>query len=135
MPIIVSADQELHVGTPVVIQSGAPDRPFAAVFEDDGDTGYFYALHTGQSGQQIQDALHIYNVASVSDREKPARMKVGWSTDGTKVVLLINEQPHAVFDFTAQQGYCRTSFPPSAINGKWSPTGHAWNEEALQLFA
>jgi len=135
MPIIVTTDQELHVGTPTVIDGISPDQPFAAVFEDDGDTGYFYALDTSAQGKQIKDALHIYNVANVTDQEVPSRVKIGWSTDGTKVVLLINGNPHAVFNFEQKQGYCRTGFPPPAQDGLWSPSGHAWSEQALQLFA
>lgn len=133
MPIIVTANTELLVGTPAVIDGAAPDSFFAAVFEDDGETGYLYALDTSLSGQQIQDALHIYNVSNVSDRHIPSQVKIGWSTDSTKVVLLINGHPHAVFDFSAKRGYCLSGFPPPSANGAWS--GHAWSEEALQLFA
>jgi hypothetical protein len=135
MPILVSTEQELHIGRPTVVDSRAPKGVFAAVFEDDGDTGYFYALDTRQEEQQIQDALHIYNVSSVTDRHTPSKVSIGWSADGTKVVLLINAEPHAVFDFEARQGCCRTGFPPSAVNRQWSTSGHAWNEEALHLFA
>ena len=135
MPIIVTAEQELRVGTAIVIDGAAPESSLAAVFEDDGDTGYFYALDTGASGQQIQDALHVYNVMSVSAREKPSEVKIGWSTDSKKVVLLINGYPHAVFDFAAKRGYCRSGFPPPAAKGEWSGHDHSWSEQALQLFA
>lgn len=135
MPIIVTADQELRVGTPTVIDAAAPDSSFAAVFEDDGDTGYFYALDTSLSGQQIQDALHIYNVMGVSDRNRPSQVKIGWSTDSAKVVLLINDYPHAVFDFASKRGYCRSGFPPPAPESAWSKHDHSWSEQALQLFA
>ncbi len=135
MPIIVTAEQELQVGTPTVIDGAAPESSFAAVFEDDGDTGYFYALDTSASGQQIQDAVHIYNVMSVSDREEPSQVKIGWSTDSKKAVLLINGYPHAVFDFASKRGYCRSGFPPPAAEGEWSGHDHSWSDQVLQLFS
>lgn len=38
-------------------------HPHSAFFEDDGETGYFYALDLNRSENMILDALHIYNVA------------------------------------------------------------------------
>jgi hypothetical protein len=104
------------------------------VFEDDEETGYFYALDMSAEGNQIQDALHIYDVMSISDREKPSVVKIGWSTDCQKAILLINDHPHAVFDFEAKQGYCRSGFPPPKRSGSWSAAGHDWNDAATQLF-
>ena len=43
--------------------------------------------------------MHIYNVASVTDKDKASTVRIGWTADGCKVVLLINDYPHAVFDF------------------------------------
>jgi hypothetical protein len=105
-----------------------------AVFEDDGDTGYFYALDTSVEGNPFQDAVHIYNTANVTDREKPVFAAIGWSIDNKKVVLLINDYPHAIFDFDGKQGYCRTGFPPPNRSGKWSIGGHSWSESAIELF-
>ncbi|TBO27131.1 DUF2251 domain-containing protein [Aquabacterium lacunae] len=135
MPIQVTAEQELIVGESTVVAGDAPESPFVAVFEDDGQTGYFYALDTSIDGQQIQDAMHIYNVADVADRAKPSTIKIGWSTDSHKTVLLINGYPHAVFDFEARRGYCRTGFPPAPSNGTWSTSGHAWDESCIALFS
>ena len=135
MPIQVTAEQEFVVGQATVVEGAAPEGPFVAVFEDDESTGYFYALDTSSSGQPIQDALQIYNVANVTDRAKPSTVKVGWSTDSQKVALLINGYPHAVFDFSSKQGYCRTGFPPPASDSAWGSQGHAWIETALELFA
>ena len=135
MPIQVVIEQEYLVGQETVIEGAAPEGPIAAVFEDDGTTAYFYALDTSAEKQAIQDAVHIYNVVSVTDRNKPSVVKVGWSVDSQKVVLLINGYPHAVFDFQAKQGFCRTGFPPPPSNGLWSIRGHAWSEAAIELFA
>lgn len=44
MTILVTAQAQLIVGETMAIKSLAPDGMLAAVFEDDGNTGYFYAL-------------------------------------------------------------------------------------------
>ena len=133
MAIVVTAKQTIHVGNPDSVQGNAPEGSYSAVFEDDGDTGYFYALDFGLGGQPIQNALHIYNAASVTDKHLPSEIKIGWSVDSQKVVLLINGYPHAVFDFSAKYGYCRTGFPSPAHGSDW--TGHKWSEDSLELFA
>ena len=46
MPIVVTAEQEFIVGSPIVVEAFAPEGNYAAVFEDDEATGYFYALDT-----------------------------------------------------------------------------------------
>ena len=134
MPIIVTAEEEVLVGQETVIGGDAPDGRFATFFEDDGRTGYFYALDTQAENNQIQDALHIYNVDNVTDRAKPSVVKIGWSTDSQKAVLLINNYPHAVFDFSTCQGFCRTGFPPARQGAAWSSAGHQWDDSAVDLF-
>lgn len=134
MAIQVVAEQEFLVGTPIVLEGPAPAGPFAAVFEDDGDTGYFYALDANEKSAPLQDAVHIYNTANVNDRDQPVRAVIGWSIDNQKVVLLLNDYPHAIFDFAGKKGYCRTGFPPAAHESDWSTEGHAWSESAIDLF-
>ncbi len=133
MTIVVTAKQSIRIGEPGYIQSDAPAGSYSAVFEDDGDTGYFYALDYGPGGQPIQNAVHVYKVANVSDRHLPSEIKIGWSVDSEKVVLLINDYPHAVFDFCSKRGYCRTGFPPPACDSGW--TGHEWSDDSIDLFA
>ena len=123
--------QQITVGTEEFVESAAPDGSFVVVFEDDGDTGYFYALDQSQLGQSIQDAMHIYNAANVTDKHLPSVIELGWSPDNCKVVLLINDYAHAIFDFSAKRGYCRTGFPPPSKN--WH--GHDWDDSAFKLFA
>lgn len=135
MPIQVTAEAELIVGVPTVVEAPAPDGPLLAVFEDDEDTGYFYAVDTKADGNPIQDAVQIYNVVSVTDREKASLVKVGWSADSKKAVLLINDFPHAIFDFEARRGYCRTAYPAPNPSSDWGKHNHEWSEDALQLFA
>lgn len=135
MPITVVSQEELTVGVEQLIDGTAPDGRFAVVFEDDGETGYFYALVRSGPNQQheIEDAMHIYDVASVSDRDIPSVFVIGWSRDNRKAVLLINDYPHAVFDFSARRGYCRSAFPPPSVKSGWE--GHAWDDSVSELFA
>jgi hypothetical protein len=135
MPIQITAEEEFLVGAPTVVEGAAPEGPFVAVFEDDETTGYFYALDASVEGQSIQDALQIYNVANVTDRAKPSVVKIGWSVDSRKVVLLIDGHPHAIFDFSSRQGYCRTGFPPPTEGAAWGSEGHEWREAAIELFS
>ena len=101
-------------------------------FEDDGDTGYFYDLDTCAESNQILDALHIYNVVSVVDKEKPSLAQIEWSEDGLRAPLFINGYAHAVFDFAGKRGYCRTNFP--SPEKKWTSFGHEWSNAALDSF-
>ncbi len=75
----------------------APVTNFGAVFEDDGQTGYFYALDRSRKDMPILDAVHIYNAENVTDRERPSVFQIVWTADGTKTALYINDYPHAVF--------------------------------------
>lgn len=133
MPVVVTADQDVRVGVPGHVQGDAPAGNYSAVFEDDGDTGYFYALDHGCGEATVRDALHIYDAAHVSDKHLPCKVRIGWSSDNTKVVLMINGHPHAVFDFTAKRGFCRSGFPPPVVESGW--TGHGWSDTCLEVFA
>ncbi len=109
--------QTITVGEPAVIEAAASSGPLLAVFEDDGETGYFYAVDSSKSEQPIQDAVHVYNVRNVTDRSRPWEIKIQWSADSQRVMLMINNYPHAAFDFVAKHGYARTNFPPAG--GGW----------------
>ena len=115
----------------------SPTTSFSAVFEDDGETGYFYAYdRAGKNGQgQILDACHIYNVRSVRDREVESEVEVIWTPDGLCAALLINDYPHAVLDFARHRGYCRSNFPPPT--GPLGAEGQerlAWSDDLLAPF-
>ncbi|QIG05411.1 DUF2251 domain-containing protein [Proteus sp. ZN5] len=133
MAILVTAQEQIIVGEARVVESLAPDRVFAAVFEDDGQTGYFYAIDESVDGNPIQDALHIYNVEDVTDKDIPSDIKIGWSEDSKKCVLLINGYPHGAYDFESKNGYCRSGFPPS-VSHEWSILGHEWNDTVDDFF-
>jgi hypothetical protein len=120
----------LSVGVVTVLQSASPSGRFQAVFEDDGDTGYFYALDTERANNPIVDALHIYNVKSVADKDKPSQVHIIWSIDEKKVAIFVNSYPHAVYNFVEMVGCCRTGFPPPAD----ATASHDWDEKQMEHF-
>ncbi len=130
-----SVEQTLNVGTDTYVDSPSPGGRYAVVFEDEGRTGYFYALDMSKMSNGVNpivDALQIYNVGSVVDRDIPSTLQIIWSEDGLKAALFINNYAHAVFDFEASRGYCRTGFPPP--DGRWTLYSHEWDDSALGLF-
>ena len=112
----LGAEVKFMVGTETVCDSTAAKGSVGAVFEDDGTTGYLYALRPGTENM-ILDALHIYNVADVADRQRPVTAQLFWTVAETAVALIINGYCHALYDFQRQAGFCRSAFPP-ATNGQ-----------------
>ena len=106
---------------------------YSAVFEDDGETGYFYAVDLTRPDKMILDAVHIYNVGTVVDKDRPSTLAIVWSEDGLKCALLINDYAHAAFDFAERRGFCRTNFPnsPNREEGCWSQPDHRWSDDAV----
>lgn len=127
-----SAMIEFYPGQEAYLDSKSELNSFAVVFEDDGTTGYLYALDTANEGQMILDAVQVYNAENVTDKDRSSVAKIIWSASGEQAALLINEYPHAVFDFAAKRGYCRTGFP--APSPKWSSEGHEWDDAAMSFF-
>lgn len=114
LPLYLTSEiKDFTVGMPEVLQSFFEYVPYGVVFEDDGDTGYFYAA----SKDGILDALHIYNVEDVSDKHIPNHVLILWDDACTIAALCINDYIHAVYDFVAQAGYCRNGFPEAG--GEW----------------
>jgi hypothetical protein len=121
-------------GTDTWVASDSPTSSFSGVFEDDGQTAYFYAYDRANADHAILDAVHIYNVANVSDRDRDSEVEIVWSTDGLKAALLINRYPHAVINFEAQRAYSRSNFPPPP-KGSWSDGARKpWDDSLLNLF-
>jgi len=121
-------------GTPFLVDSTSLNRRWATVFEDDGETAHFYALDLGEekhSRNPVQETLQIYNVATLTHADGTFSISIIWSEDGHKACLLINANPHAIFDFEAKRGYCRTRCPPPA---KWNAHDFAWDDRAMEFF-
>ncbi len=127
---IVTARETYTVGEEVAIQAPAEEPPYSVVFEDDGETGYLYALDNKRKGNPIVDAMLIYNAAQITDRHKPCLLEVVWSGDSLVSVLFINRHPHAVVDFGARRACCRTGFPPPRDD--WTSSDHMWDDKLLE---
>lgn len=108
--MILDVEETFIVGQDTYLDSISPVGSHAVVFEDNEKTGYLYAAET-QPSPQILDALHIYNVADVVDKDRPSTAQIVWTDDGQKAALLINGYCHAVFDFLTKAGFCRNGFP------------------------
>jgi len=121
----------LLIGEASFIESNASEGNYSVVFEDDGDTAYFYAAErTGEpDGLRILDALHIYNADEIAEEEKQAVLAIIWSKDWLKCALVINNYCHAVFDFAAQGGYNRNEFPPP--NEFWTQGDRTLTDEMI----
>lgn len=115
--MILDIEESFMVGEDTFFKSDSPKGAFGVVFEDDLTTGYFYAVN-GDHDSKILDALHIYNVADVVDKEKPCKIQIFWTNDGLIASLLINSYCHAIVDFNNRAGYCRNAFPE--CNSDWA---------------
>ena len=135
MPLKIVASETFRVGQALVVDADSPVGRYATVFEDDGESGVFYAVDTDiEDGNPVQDALLVYVAADVSDAELASTLEIGWSDDGLKALLLINDQPHAAFDFARRQGWCQLGLPEGAVNKAWSKASRGWSDEVEALF-
>ncbi|MEW6131328.1 MAG: DUF2251 domain-containing protein [Acidobacteriota bacterium] len=132
MEASIDVEKNIIVGQPVMIESSSPKSSYAVAFEDDGETGYLYGLDLSLEENPILDALYIYNGKNIIDRSHSHLLQILWAKDGLKVALLINQYPHAVFDFEARRGYCRTNFP--LPDTRWTSFDHSWSDAAIDLF-
>lgn len=115
-------DDHLHIGNPY--RTGAHSTVhdhLVVMFEDDGETGFFYAMDLHQAAQPVVDRLFVYRVSDVEQNtiKEPRRLQICWSEDGYLALLMINEYPHAVFDFRAFVGYNHTKLPDVELGSMW----------------
>ena len=106
----LTLEDELFLGTPKQVGTHSTVHDHLAVmFEDDGQTGYFYALDMRQNEQPIADMLHVYNVDSASNHHEARKLEICWDASGYLALLLINGYPHAVFDLPVSSVITATS--------------------------
>jgi hypothetical protein len=128
-------EQAFVAGEESFVESSSSENNYAVVFEDDTETGYFYAIELDKktNEQQILDAVHIYEVDSIAEEDRPGIIKIIWSTDWMKCALLINNYCHALFDFANRGGYNRNEFPPP--NETWTKGERKLTDEMItELF-
>jgi hypothetical protein len=122
-----------RIGEPVIIESHSAENAYQVIFEDDGDTGYFYAAEE-ESGKplRILDMLFIYEVAAVDKKARNVKLAIVWSTDWQRVALIIGNDCYAVFDFEGHGGYNLAGFPPP--NEIWTKHPRALTAEMVSGF-
>ena len=148
-------EQALVPGEDNFIESFSPENNYGVVFEDDGETGYFYAVEKDKdgSGLRVLDALHIYEVvefladkaaaaigqAPLSPPEKktdategvnPSKLLVIWSRDWMKCALVIDGRCQAIYNFETQGGYNINEFPPP--NDIWTKGDRKLTDEMIR---
>ena len=101
-------------GEDTFIESYASANQFGVVFEDDGQTGYFYAVEISAENPEprILDALHIYEAEHLPPGRLPVKALIVWSKDWLKCALVLDDRCHALFDFSKHGGYNINEFPP-----------------------
>ena len=126
-------------GEDLFIESFAPENHNGVVFEDDGESAYFYAVEKDGDGPglRILDALHIYQSEEgeppADSDPAPARpLLIVWSRDWMKCALIIDGFAHALFDFEAQGGYNVNEFPPP--NEFWTKGDRKLTDELVRRF-
>jgi hypothetical protein len=70
----------------MVHETLSPTMHHSVVFEDNGNTGYFYGLNPDNNEQANVDAPHISSVANVVDRDHLLTLAVLWSAGGLKAM-------------------------------------------------
>ena len=131
MPFETVVCEMITIGNPITLDCPSPKASYAVIFEDDGESGYFYGLNLENTKQPVLDALHIYDVKDLPDPNVSVKLEINWSDDGLKSCLAINGFKHAVFDFESRKAYCRNNYPPP---DRRFTKSHKWSDEALDLF-
>jgi hypothetical protein len=120
MKPFLGAESTIRVGVEAIIESDTPDGLRGVIFEDDGDTGYFYARDYSRPEQYFIDALHVYDVSGVVDAERSSKVRIMWSRDFMVAALLINQRPHVIFHFGESCGYSERPFPEADPKSGWT---------------
>jgi hypothetical protein len=113
MKPFLRAESTIRVGDEAVIESDSPDCKRGVVFEDDGETGYFYARDFSRPELFFVDALLVYDVAAVVNPERPSEVRIIWSREFMAAALLINQRPHVIYHFGECCGYVSGHFRKS----------------------
>ena len=143
-------------GEDLFVESFSPESPYGVVFEDDGQTAYFYAVEKDKEGTglRVLDALHIRETGVEPEEDEPlgpaeedalsvqgpgeptgatqksSKLQIVWSRDWMKSALVIDGLCHALFDFIAHGGYNINQFPPP--NEFWTQGDRQLTREIMQ---
>ncbi|GGB10054.1 DUF2251 domain-containing protein [Puia dinghuensis] len=128
-------EQDWVAGEDLFVESFSPENSYGVVFEDDGETAFFYAVEKDKTSGELRvlDALHIHESNEDDPEPATAQLKIIWSKDWLKVALVIDDHVHALFDFEAHGGYNINEFPPP--NDFWTQGDRKLSNEMIrQLF-
>jgi hypothetical protein len=127
-------EQEIIMGEDAFIESASPENNYVVVFEDDMESGYFYAAErNSETGDlRILDMVHIYDVESIDDKARHVTLAIVWSTDWLSCALVLDNVCHALFDFKNQGGYNLNEFPPP--NSFWTKDERKLTNEIITRF-
>lgn len=116
-------DETLKIGENYRCGAHSPQHEhLLVIFEDDGETGYFYALDLHQKAQPVVDSLFVYALSDIEKNSlsEPRKLQICWSENGYQAFLLINGYPHAVFDFNQFVGYNHSKQPMPSFESMWT---------------
>lgn len=126
-------EQDFVPGEDTFIECLADMNSNGVVFEDNTETGFFYAIEKDSASGEMRvlDALHIYNAEDITDKQKRA-LKIIWSKSWQQCALVIDTYCYALFDFEGHGGYNRNEFPPP--NEFWTRHGRKLTNEVISSF-
>ena len=107
----------------VVLKTSSSVSGHACVFEDDGTTGYLYALKPAENGDAIgpiADAVLVYQYTEGNPRQHSAELQFQWTDSGSCCGLVLDGHLYALFDFDTQTGFSISGFPPASETGGWA---------------
>ena len=61
-------EEDFYVGKETVVDSFFDNLDYGVAFEDDENTGYFYAVNIVDDNFEIINAVHIYDVENIVDK-------------------------------------------------------------------
>ncbi|MGF1770646.1 DUF2251 domain-containing protein [Enterovibrio makurazakiensis] len=120
--------EKIYPGTPCNFRSESPIGRYEVVFEDDGNSGYFYPLDNEKENNPIITAFGIYQCNEPS--EDHMKVSILWGEDATKVALLVDGVAQAYFDFSLYKGTCKSEFCPVKKDIEF----YGWNEQFMENF-
>lgn len=88
------------------------DRSFGAIFEDDGQHGYFYLCSLNP--KEILSHVEIYQTADLPVPMREEHIQIYWAEHGQRAALSIRGWPLAVFDIPSRNGWLLPELPEDA---------------------
>lgn len=128
---MISAEANYSPGASIHLDT-AKDN-VKAVFMDDGASGKFLVMENNQGRYQTLDSLQVYSQSAGGYLSRGKMLaQIAWSRRGGSALFLLNQQPLAVFDFTARAGYANLTL----LNGQtqWTRYPQPWRPEILDAF-